>query len=237
MKNRHYTFLRSLLPRYLCGIIVFLSYVHAQPSNNFAWPNVPRIGLGGGMVVCTIDAKNLTDYMNSYSASSQTITSWNIAGEFWVAPEFHLSADISLKIEYAYLLNSHKIDDPYSTGQLDFSYGVHMPSVIVQYMYIGRGYFLKFGGGVGYYFAVLDQKFPSYLGSSRSSASGIGLKLDASGQTPLSENVFLILGTGMRFSFIGKFHGGIFDVPPGSSRSVSMNFISLGVTLGFIYYF
>jgi hypothetical protein len=41
----------------------------------------------------------------------------------------------------------------------------------------------------------------------------------------------------MRFSFVGNFRGGIFDEPSVLPRSVSMNFISIGATMGFVYYF
>jgi hypothetical protein len=224
--------------KYLGTIFIFLSTLQAQGLKTVAWPDVPTTGIGVGMTVCGITAKNLTDYINSFSARSETVGKWNVAGEFFVAPEFHLSGDISLKIEYAYLLNSHSIDDPVSGDRIDFSYGVHMPSVIVQYMVIGaQGYFLKFGGGIGYYFASCEQKFPSFLGSMRSSAHGMGIKLDISGQTPLSDHVYLILGGGVRFSFVGNFRGGIFDEPSALPRSVSMNFISIGGTMGFVYYF
>lgn len=226
--------------KFLGVFFIVLSFTQAQVPGEVKWPDVPKIGIGAGMTVCGIDAKELTDFINSFSARTQTISNWNVAGEFFIAPEFHLSSDMSLKIEYAYLLNSHSIDDPLSSygGKIDFSYGVHMPSVIVQYLFIGaQGYFLKFGGGVGYYFVSLDEKFPSYLGSMRSSANGIGVKLDISGQTPLGEHIYLILGAGMRFSFIGNYRGGIFDEQSTSNRSVSMNFISIGGTMGFIYYF
>ncbi len=235
--NQHYFFYRSFFLLLLTGVIAFISFAHARPPGESTWPDVPKTGIGAGMTVCGIDAKELTDFIN-LSARSQTIGNWNVAGEFFIAPEFHLSSDMSLKIEYAYLLNSHSIDDPDNVGKIDFSYGVHMPSVIVQYLFIGaQGYFLKFGGGVGYYFATLEEKFPSYLGSMRSSANGIGVKLDISGQTPLGEHVYLIIGAGLRFSFVGNYSGGIFDEPSTSNRLVSMNFISIGVTLGFIYYF
>jgi hypothetical protein len=235
----HYKYsFQSFLSRLLGASIVVFSLTQAQQPKAVAWPDVPKTGIGAGMTVCGITATDLTNYLNTLSARSETVGKWNVAGEFFIAPEFHLSRDISLKIEYAYLLNTHSITDPLSGGTIDFSYGVHMPSVIVQYMIIGeQGYFLKFGGGVGYYFASCEQKFPSFLGTMRSSAHGVGIKLDISGQTPLSDTVYLILGGCMRFSFVGNYRGGVFDEPSALNRSVSMNFISVGATMGLVYYF
>jgi len=230
--------LHPVLVRLSGILLVAFSCVQAQQAREVAWPDVPKIGIGAGMTVCGINANELTDYMNSLSGVSRTIGSWNVAGEFSAASEFHLTGDLSLKVEYAYLLNSHSIDDPLTGGNIDVSYGVHMPSVILHYMIIGsEGYFLKFGGGAGYYIASLEQKFPSYLGTSQSSASGIGVKLDVSGQTPLGDGIFFIIGGNMRFSFMGDFHGGVFGEVSGPVRAVSMNFITIGATMGFIYYF
>ena len=235
---RHRISLHPVLVRLSGSLFIVFSCVQAQETREIAWPDVPKIGVGVGMTVCGITAIELTDYINSLSGSSQTVGRWNVAGEFSAASEFHLSGDMSLKIEYAYLLNSHSINDPLTGGKIDVSYGVHMPSVVLHYMIIGtKGYFLKFGGGAGYYIATLDQKFPLYLGASQSSARGIGVKLDVSGQTPMGDNVFFVLGGNIRFSFMGDYSGGVFGEVPQSARSVSMNFIAIGATMGFIYYF
>ncbi len=209
----------------------------AQPAADFAWPNVPKFGLGAGMTVCTIRAKSLTDYISIFALPSEKPSTWNIAGEFFAEPEVNISKDLSLRFEYAYLMNSHKITDPLSGGQYDFSYGIHMPSVIVQYMYIGKGFFLKAGVGAGYYLAGLDVKTPYTTSTARSTSHGVGVIVDGSGQTPLTENIFLTIGAGMRFSFAGQFRGGVFDLPGSSGRTVTMNFVSAGASLGAIYYF
>ncbi len=217
------------------GILVALSQASSQES---AWSSVPKIGLGAGMTVCEIRAKSLTDYINMYALPSERVSTWNIAGGFFAQPVMNLTKTLSLKLQYAYLINSHKLTDPLSGTQIEFSYGVHMPSVILEYMYSSREFFLKVGGGAGYVVANLDQKFPDEAAATRSTAHGPGIVFEGSGETPLSESVFLTIGAELRFSFAGSYHGGLFDSIGGGPIAIpTMNFMSAGVSLGALYYF
>ncbi len=107
-------------------------------SSDPARLETPRrtLGLGGGMGVSTISSGEVVDYMNSLAAPSQRIEEFGTAVEFFISPEYQIGSSWGLKAEYAYLLKSHNVLGGGGIGSYDFTYSVHMPTLIFQYLII-----------------------------------------------------------------------------------------------------
>ncbi len=209
--------------------------VFAQTNTNSVSDRY-TFGISGSMGASIVNPPDVVNFWNSFGGVHQQMGSWTLGGEFAIAPEVRLSERVGLKLEYGYQLFSNSFDDVTLGGHYEFNTSTHMPTLIVQYLFPAESYIFKIGGGVGYSFVNFDYESPITAGFIRSTASGIALKAEAEGQTAFSEHVYLQIAGGMRFSFIGKLHGGYFDLSE-TNQNVTFNFISFGASLGLVYYF
>ncbi|MFQ5797834.1 MAG: hypothetical protein ACE5H0_03960 [Bacteroidota bacterium] len=194
-------------------------------------------GVGGGMGVSTVSAGDVVDYINTLATPTERIDEFGTAVEFFISPEFQLNASWGLKAEYSYLLKSYIIPAEGATGTYDFTYDVHMPTLVLQYLIIREGYLFKFGAGVGYHFGSFSVGFPP--SEIVSAAQGFGGKLEAAGHTSLGGNLYGIIAGDIRLDFVGDLEskngqklGSVV-----SQDNVSLHFFSLGIKFGLSYYF
>lgn len=195
------------------------------------------IGIGTGMGVLTHSAPSLADYINTTSMpmAGQQVDEFSSAVELFVAPEVQISDEWALTLEYAALLKSHSING--RGGFLaEFSYVVHMPSVLVHHIVPGEGYRLKFGGGMGYHAARFEQRFPEFGDRNTFTAGGLGITLDATGHTQFDELFYGLVGVQARWDFLGtlRHEDGSPVVNRSDQASPTMNFFSIGLRLGFL---
>ena len=137
-------------------------------------------------------------------------------------------------VEYGLLIKSYTIDDQSGYSRSEFSYQVHMPTVLVHRLLIGEGYRVKLGGGIGYHFANFTQSFSSLGSEGTLSARGPGIKLDAIGNTKFDETFYGSIGVDVRWDFVGPLKAG-----SGGSAATSsavplpkMDFFSVGLKFG-----
>lgn len=188
------------------------------------------ISITAGMGVNYHAMHDVVDRINGLSIGVQRVDEFKSGVEFFGAGSFLLSENWVLKLEYSYLLASYTQKSNF--GNAEFSYGVHMPTLIGQYvLYAGESYDFKAGLGVGYHFGTYREKYSvidvSYAGS------GFGALLELEGNTSLGDNIYAHLGTQLRWDFVGTVRDPAGNVSSGNSGAVSLNFFSLGARLGF----
>ena len=211
--------------------LLFMSCVfslHAQ-SPSF---HSHRIGISAGLGVNYHNAKDIVDRINGNSVTTQRISSFKSGAEFFGAVSFPILPDWAVKIEYSYLLASYS--QPTNFGNAEFSYHVHMPSVIAQYiLYEAETYNLKLGAGAGYHLGSYSEKYSSV--DATFTGNGIGTVLELEANTALGEHLFAHLGTQLRWDFIGELTNA--SGKPAGNVLTTLNFFSAGARLGMSYYF
>jgi hypothetical protein len=109
-----------------------------------------------------------------------------------------------------------------------------MPTVVLQYVLADEGvYNVKAGGGVGYHFVTLVTRHTTV--DERLAGSGLGILVDVEANTAFGDHFFGYIGGDIRWEFIGRLKR---QSPSRQSLPApTMQAFSLGVRLGFSYYF
>ncbi len=171
---------------------------------------------------------SMVNYINQVARPppDQKLSQFASASEFFITPELQVSEDWSVGIEYSYFLKSYTSVG--GTYQWDFSYSTQMPTFLVHYLTPGDGYWLKFGGGVGYAFGDFNERFLFTGASEEYRSSGPSFKIEAVGNTEFDPHFWGSIGVDLRWVFAGKLN-------TAAVRSVtppSLNFFSAGVKFG-----
>jgi hypothetical protein len=189
----------------------------------------------GGLGVSMVRAVDVVEYVNFTFSPDSRLNDFAASPEFFIAVDAQIARAYGIEVEYSYLLHSYNITQ--GGMNLAFSYAVHMPSVLICYLYAGKGYVLKVGGGAGYHVATFKQDF---LGSVTDyTADGIGMKLAAEGNTAFDDNLFGSIGVEMRGDYLGEFRATKTKLPliGSNGKNIRMDFFSFGLRFGLAYYF
>jgi hypothetical protein len=120
-----------------------------------------RVSLSGGMGVEYVSAADIVDYVNGRAAAAgatQRVSVFKAGVGFFGALAYPVSRDLVLKAEYVYFLGSYNPEIPYVPSE--FTLTAHMPSIILQYvLWDEQLYNIKVGGGFGYHFVSLSEKY------------------------------------------------------------------------------
>ncbi len=190
-----------------------------------------RISFSAGLGVNYHDAKDIVDRINGNSVITQRVSNFKSGAEFFGSATFPLAPDWTVKVEYSYLLASY--NQPTNFGNAEFSYHVHMPTIIAQYiLYEAETYNLKAGAGAGYHFGSYSEKYSNV--DATFTGSGVGTILEAEANTALSEHLFAHLGAQVRWDFIGELKSAAGN--PLGIVPTTLNFFSAGARLGMSYY-
>ncbi len=210
---------------------------YSQPvSNGFASPRFSvSVGLGGGVH----SAPFLVDYMNAFRVSQlgDRLDDFSSMLEFFVSPEYRVQPEWSVALEYSLLVKSQVVGGGPNSSGSEFSYNVHMPTAIVHYVVNAPAYYLKFGGGIGYHVASLQQTLSAYGVEENFSASGVGFKLEAVGNTKFDETMYGSIGVDVRWDFLGAFKNanGVEAFERTTNTTANMQFFSLGLKFGIMF--
>jgi hypothetical protein len=217
----------------MCSAVSLSQTTHAVVINN-----KNSISAFAGMGINRVAAADIVEYINSISLYTQQVSAFTTAVDFFGGVEFPVSDEWGMKIEHSYLFSSYNVDGK-SGGTYNFFYAVHAPSVMVQRVITGNGYFFKLGAGGGYHFGSVEQKASLYGATTNYSSRGIGIKLDAVGQTAFDESLFAYIGVTTGWEFVGdlKDESGNKLYLPASTTSVSLNYFYAGVRFGLSFYF
>ena len=191
-----------------------------------------RIGIAAGLGVNYHTAKDLVDRINGSGVVSQRVADFKSGVEFFGAVTVPVSSNWVLKGEYSYLLASYS--QATSFGNSDFTYIIHMPTLIGQYI-LGEEstYNFKAGVGVGYHFGVYEES----ILNDRFTGSGIGTLVELEANTALGEALYAYLGVQMRWDFIGNLKNERGVSPLGNTAATTLHFFGVGARLGITHYF
>jgi hypothetical protein len=194
-----------------------------------------RAGISAGMGVSYVSPQDVVDYINGAVGSSQRLPEFKSAVEFFGALAFPITADWILKFEYTYLLGTYNVSSQF--GPAEFTFGVHMPTLIAQYVLIEEGaYNVKVGSGVGYHFGSLSEKYLTV--DDKLTGNGAGALLDLEANTAFGQDFFGYLGGNLRWDFIGKLtNSSRTSTANSAGPSPTLQFFGIGARLGFTYYF
>ncbi len=199
----------------IIGLLRFCPTAPAEAQNQEGQVRLRGITLGMG--VGAHAASSVTDYINTVSLPplKDRLDEFNAVAEFCVVPEYQVADDWSLAIEYGYQIKSFSLIGGAGMGRSDYSYEVHMPTALVHYLIGGEGYWVKVGGGVGYYFGGFSQTLYGLNQQELFHAEGLGLKLETVGNTKFDDSFYGGIGVDVRWIF-----GGPFKTPEGRTASV-----------------
>jgi hypothetical protein len=184
-------------------------------------------------------ASSLANYINlvAQPGPDQKVDIVSSAAEFYAVPELQVSENWSVGLEYSLLLKSYAIDDRSGYSQSEVSYQVHMPTLLVHRLVFGEGYRVKVGGGLGYHFASFRQRFQGIGSEETLRAGGVGLKLEAVGNTMFDESFYGSIGLDLRWDFLGTLKRR--DGAPEAARSTgdlpSMTLFNAGIKFGIMF--
>lgn len=195
------------------------------------------IHLAAGMGIDIHSAPSIVDYINAVAVrgSAKNLDEFATATEFFVTPEVSVADNWSVGLEYAYLLKSYSVDDGSGFARWDFSYSTQMPTLLVHYVVPDDAYWLKFGGGIGYYFGTMNQSYAASGSEDRYQAQGLGMKLDATGNTKFDDHFYGYIGADLRWCFAGELKSDQGQIPTYNGISAKMNFFSLGLKFGVVF--
>jgi hypothetical protein len=189
-----------------------------------------------GMGVDLHSAPSVVNYINLMAQPrlNEKVYDLSSAVEFYAIPEMQVSQNWSVGFEYSLLIKSYSIDDRTGYSRSEFSYQIHMPTLLVHRVILGEGYRVKVGGGIGYHLADFTQRFPTVGSEETLSADGIAVKLDAVGNTRFDETFYGSIGADLRWDFVGslKRRAGTPAATGSSIAPPTMNFFSAGLKFG-----
>ncbi len=192
----------------------------------------------GGMGVHLVSAPDVVEFINTTSAFSQRVDDFGTAVDFFGGIEFPIDGEWGMKAEHSYLFKSYSVLGNLG-GTYDFFYSVHSPSLMVQKIISGRGYFVKLGAGGGYHVGYASQKVSTFGTTTEYTADGIGVKAEIVGQTAFDDDLYGYIGGSLGWEFIGelKDNNGIELTAPNSSKPVTLQYFHAGIRFGINYYF
>ncbi len=211
----------------IISLLFFLQMYSFAKENSFAI----FLGMGVNQTV----APRVTDFVSSLNGFQEN--SFATTVEFFGGCEFPLDTVLGGKIEYSYLFKLYTIPSQQG-GAYTLFYKIHSPTIIVHYVFSGNGYFLKFGGGVGYCRGEVDFFQPLFSTTTHYSSNGVGLQVEGVAQTTLGDNLFGYINANMRGNFLGdvKDSNGK-NLQTLNTTAVSLSSFSIGLRFGVIYYF
>ncbi len=185
-----------------------------------------------------VSAPDVVNYINSVSTFAQRVDDFGVAVDFFGGVEFPIDDEWGLKLEHSYLFKSYTFPGNLS-GTYEIFYANQSPSIILQKIIVGKGYFVKLGAGGGYHFGTLTQKVSTFGTTTEYSSNGVGLKTEIVGQTAFDDNVYGYIGGSLGWEFMSdlKESNGKKLTLPNSAKTVSLNYFHAGIRFGMNYYF
>jgi len=227
MRSRH-LFL-PLLGTLFCGGFVDAEQLSPSKGKDDPPPE-PRMGISLGMGVSYVSATDLVDRLNGSGITTERVSSFTAGAEFFGVLSYPLSTDWAVKLEYAYLVASYNV--PTISPGSEFSFSLHMPTLVGQYILVDKGiYNVKGGIGVGYHFGSYFERY--VVVESTFTGSGPAIKFDLEANTAFGESFYAYLGADFRFDFVGTLHT---EQEQAAGVVPTLDFFSAGIKLGFTFY-
>ena len=222
----------------LCILFVFVTFGLSQ-DNSLSAPKVRdnSFAFFGGMGVHVVSAPDIVEYINTVTIFSQRVDDFGTAVDFFGGVEFPIANDWGVKLEHAYLFKSYSVPGKLG-GIYDLYYSTQSPTITIQKIISGKGFFFKIGAGGGYHFGYASQKVSTFGIVTEYVSSGIGVKADVVGQTAFDDNFFGYIGGSLGWEFLGELKDskGLNLFAPNSTSPVSLRYFHAGIRFGIIQY-
>ena len=210
--------------------------VCSQQSEDTLFVNESKINISGGMGIAAIYINNLADYLNSYSSTLDYSTISTIP-VFFINCEYRFSDNYGIKIDYNYMLKTYNVESNLSMARnIDASYYIHSPALLLNYIIRDKGYLFKFGAGLSYNYVELETNASTTGIKTTYKSTGLGLRLDAHGHTQFSKNLYLIFALGISSGFLSDLESDSDHVLT-YDKNINISFVSASLSLGLAYYF
>jgi len=214
-------------------ILLLPLLAYSQQEEDTLFVNKSRVNISGGMGIAAIYTNNLTDYINSYSATLRYSTISTIP-VFFINCEYRFFDNYGIKLDYNYMLKTYNVESNSSVANnIDVSYYIQSPALLLNYIIRDKGYLLKFGAGLSYNYVELETNAQGVKVTYKS--TGVGLRLDAHGHTQFSEKIYLIFALGISSGFLSdlKSDAGLLTY----DKNINISFVSASLNFGLAYYF
>jgi hypothetical protein len=179
---------------------------------------------------------SMQDYIN-FTHPDDQLGSFNSAIIFAAEGGYFFSPSFVLSVEGAYQLFSYT-NVSSSAGKYELVFSTIPVSALGYFVLGGEGYNLKFGGGVGPRFVIVEESLPGSGSTQQYTSTGAGLIIRIEGNTLLGGDFYANIGTELRYDVNGepenngdKLTNNVYN------ENVNFNTFALGVRLGFSYYF
>lgn len=203
----------------------------------FATSAFSQVDVSAGMGINFTNAPKLNDYINfNVANSSEQIGSFNANVEFFAEADMNAGSNYQAGIGYGYTIYSYNSSQS-KLAKYDLYINTHAPTLFAYYVIPGEGYKFRLGGGIGYRYALLQEKFSNF--DIKYKAQGVGLMLKADGNTSLGGDLYALIGFVLKWDLPGKPEHST-ELPSGfktNIEEVSLNSFSAGVRLGLSYFF
>ena len=220
----------------VCAVRPSFSQPRTPTKSELPKERANTFSLYGGMGVKLGAAPAMVDYINTIADPSQRASDFATDVEFFGGTEFPLGDEWGGALEYAYLFKSYTLATS-NAGTYTLFYNIQMPTAIVQYVIPGKGYFVKFGGGIGYHAGSVEQSNSLYGTDSTYTARGFGIKANIVGETAFDEHLFGYISGDMRWEFFGKLKNSKGNELRNFGQTASLSMFIVGIGFGLIYYF
>lgn len=217
----------------------FISAMLFAQTKSVAVERKNTVAVFAGMGVHMVSAPGVVEYINAVSTLAQRVDDFGAAVDFFGGVEFPIDDEWGIKIAHSYLFKSYTFAETVNGTTYEIFYATQSPSIIIQKIIVGKGYFVKFGAGGGYHFGTLTQKISTFGTTTEYTSNGIGVKTEVVGQTAFDENVYGYIGGSLGWEFIGDLkENDNKKLPmPNSAKTVSLNYFHAGIRFGMNYYF
>ncbi len=229
---------RTLCISIVSGISLMRLVVVAQSAHEPVSQSEPsvRAGVSAGLGVSYVHPQDIVDVVNSTPGVTERSPQFKSAVEFFFSAEYPVSDKWLIKAEYAYDLGTYNLSSPFGPAQ--FSFWLHMPSLIAEYVLVNEGvYNVKLGAGAGYHVGYLSEKFATI--DAQYTGNGPGLVADLEATTAFGEHLYAYLGGNLRWELVGELKSAT-GASPGvnaAGEGATLHLFGVGARLGFTYYF
>jgi hypothetical protein len=222
---------RAFVPLLLMSLTAYSQSSADAMRSRFA----VSLGMGAGVH----SAPFLVDYMNAFrpSPSSSRLDEFSSMLELFVTPEYRVHPEWNVGLEYSVLIKTQSLGNgPYGAVS-EFAYKVHMPTALLRYVVSDPAYYLKVGGGLGYHVATLQQTLSSFGVDERYTTTGVGVKIEAVGNTKFDETFYGSIGVDLRWDFLGTFKNtsGAEAYERTTNTTARMQFFSISLKFGVLF--
>ncbi|GJQ20472.1 MAG: hypothetical protein HBSIN02_08270 [Bacteroidia bacterium] len=191
-------------------------------------------GISASMGIDVLSAPAIADYLTVIAGSAERVDEFTSAVEFAVAPEIRVAREWSAGLEYAYLIKSYSLQS--SGGSSNVFLGVHLPTLLVQYVIRGERTRIRVGGGVGPVFGTMEEQLYGSTSGRTFRARGTGLKLEAAGASKFDDHFFALISVDMRWIAGGTFNDGTAEARfAGTTADLDLFTLGLKFGVGFIW--